>query len=66
MDYDMFLSNELAKEETKYQVVEHCKECSCELHECEDCYCIGGDYYCEDCVRYSRVTLDYAENPFEN
>ena len=65
-DYDAYLSNELAKHESKYNVIEHCHECECELHECEDCYCIAGEYYCEDCIRSSRVTLDALENPFEN
>ena len=42
-------------------VVASCMDCGRDLYECEDCYYINGEYYCDDCIRDSAVTLDEVD-----
>lgn len=59
MDYDTYLSNQLAEYEYQGRVMCKCDECGGELYEGQECYYIKGNYICQKCVDESKVELDY-------
>lgn len=62
--YDQWLFDQLRNHENKNKVIVECAECRGDLHENEDCYYISGEYYCEECIRGARVTLDEEDFKF--
>lgn len=62
--FDNWLYNQLKNYENRNKAITKCAECKEDLHENEDCYCISGEYYCEECINDSKVTLDEEDFKF--
>ena len=63
MDYDRYLDQKQEKYDSKRtKVVEECFECYNDLHENEECYYIGGHYYCQNCIDNAFMTLERSIN----
>ena len=62
IDYTTYIDLKLQKEADFERRLPTCAECDCKLH--DDCYCIGGELLCEDCVwtRFGVSALDYMED----
>lgn len=59
MDYDRYLYQKQEEYDSKRtKVVEECFECGNDLYENEECYYIGGNYYCQNCIDSAFMTLE--------
>lgn len=59
MDYDRYLYQKQEEYDSKRtKVVEECFECGNDLYENEECYYIGGHYYCQNCIDSAFMTLE--------
>ena len=60
--YEVLINEHLDKEADFERRLPTCAECGCKLH--DDCYRIGGELLCEDCVwtRFGVSALDYMED----
>lgn len=61
IDYTTYIDLKLRKEQEFERRLPTCAECGCKLH--DDCYRIGGELLCDDCVwtRFGVSALDYME-----
>lgn len=63
-NYDAFVAHEERKEREHQELLKRlpkCSKCKRKILD-EDCYEIGGNLYCEECIENSKVlTDDYME-----
>lgn len=57
-NYDLYLSNCIDEYEKKNTGVCECCLCHQQLFYNDECYYIDNEYFCEECIERSKVTLD--------